>query len=285
MEPEYFDAEPLDEEQMRLENEIMKLRLQAEYGSIFPDADTAESDPGPEYAFLKRVLQLHRRIAGTKPRPLREVLSFDQFIPADEFGNEHELSIALREALEYLEDANVIVDFDHDYPDRVMYDFITRELPELEVIGAPADDEYLCVVYEAFHPNPRADIEDFTDDLFSALFCGDISGYLAIYFRSHRLPPRLTAGTEQELSEVIKRFHECFECISHWQVRVDDIEPDPGAALFVPGSGTCVRGTIEYTAALSDGSQQVITGPFRLDLLQEDGFWYASDFELRGFIW
>jgi hypothetical protein len=285
MEFEGFNGMPLDEEEMRLENELMKLRLQAEYGAIFPDAKTTEADPGPEYAFLKRVLSLHQRLANTPPRPLREILDFSRFPDADSLDDELELNEALWDALDYLEDENVMVDFDYSYPDRTMYEFITRELPELEVIGKPTEDELVCILYEAFHPNIRADLEDFADEFFEALLSGEIQTYPTLYFSIHQLPAQLLYGTEDELHALIARFLDCFD-ITDWNVEILEIHSELKSGDGNPDEHAAViTGSLRYATALSDNTTHTISGDFRLNLEQSGKLWYAVDFQLPGFIW
>jgi hypothetical protein len=287
MELEEFEATPPSPEQMRLENELMKLRLHAEYGAIFPDPRTVDTAPGPEDTFLKQVLLLHRRLAATPPRPLKEVLDFRQVAPAESIDDDQALHAALWNALDHLEDENVIVDFDYEYPDRVMYEFITRELPELEIIGKPAPDAYICILYEAFHPNVRAELEAFSLEFFEALLGGEIQKYPALYFRKHRLPALLRENTEKALYAAIERFLNGFDAISYWEIRIENVEAAPDTKNGRASDESCafVAGTLLYAVSLSDGSGHTIEGPFRLDLAQASRLWFIVDFRLPGFTW
>ncbi len=279
-----FGMPPLDEAGMRLESEIMKLRLNAEYGAVFPEPTPAGTDAGQEYHFLKRVLQLHQRIAETPPKPLKEVLNFGQFRPADSFLDEVELKDALWDALDYLEDSNVIVDFDHEYPDSVMYEFVTRELAELEVIGKPSDDEYICVLYEAFHPNQRADVEDFTEEFLEALFNREILKYRSLFFSARKPPLRLPDTGDDPLTDLILDFHQLYGYLAILDLEVSSVdicntdpEPEESAAF--------VYGRLRYEIELSDGATQEVEGPFQLYLGWESGTWYIADFQVPGLIW
>jgi hypothetical protein len=287
MEFEEFGTPPLDEQEMRLESEIIKMRLHAEYGAVFPEAEvTGLPAPDLEYNFLKRVLQLHQRIANTPPRPLREVIDFRPLALFEEILDDVDLMIALEEALDYLEEQNVIVEFGREYPDRVMYEFVLNELPDLEVIGRPADDEYICVLYEAFHPNPEEEIEAFCEDFLRALFGLQLQEEFSLFFSKAVPLVKLFRTRNEDVLRLTERFLGYFPPITGWYLEFDEVEGRIGATKYDFGDGSgLTRGTIHYSVELEDGSFDTISGPFRFMLQRHEGLWQMRHFDFHGFSW
>lgn len=286
MDFEEFNIEPLDHEQMRLESEIIKMRLEVEFGARFPPARMPDDDPEDEYVFLKRVLQLHQRIANTPPRPLRDMLNFGQFPLASVIEDEVELTKALHDILEYLETYNVIVDFELDYPDRVMYEFITTELPALEVIGAPADDEYICVLYESFHPNTSLEVEVFCLEFFDAIIGGEMREAFRLFFNEQIDQPKLCGRPQSEIVELSDRFLEYFPKICSWALRFgeDSDQIVDGDWTFAEGSGVA-SGRILYDICHDGNKTENLSGPWQCTIHRLEGRWWMGDFDFYGFSW
>jgi hypothetical protein len=164
MEEESFSEDP--EEQLRIENEILKLKIQAELGGDFEGE--ANLSPDVENLFLRNVLEFEHQQANAPVKTLKEILDHPFFIPAEEL-NDEEVSRSLSAMEELLETKGIVVDYATDYSARTKYKFITEELFEKEAPDIDIPGMFMHYIYEEFHPNHPMDIEAVTGQFFSTL--------------------------------------------------------------------------------------------------------------------
>jgi hypothetical protein len=125
---EKFSDDP--EEQMRIENEILKLKLSAELGGQMEQFE--DMPPELENLFLNNVLEFEHKHAESEEQTIYKILGQPVFAKADVL-NDDEVSDALRSIEVLLEEKSIVLDYAASYPDREKYRFITEEFfqPEL----------------------------------------------------------------------------------------------------------------------------------------------------------
>lgn len=148
-----------DPEQLQIDNEIRKLKLQLEYGAGFHNPDPhCKIPPAVEKIFLDQVEEFHKVHSESK-----KILLYD-FIGCPEFKNgdllsDTQLSIELKRLKKLLLENFIMCDCVYETDDRAVYTFITEELffQEIENIRIPG--MVLHIIYEEYHPNHESDIE------------------------------------------------------------------------------------------------------------------------------
>mgnify|MGYP006170739281 CR=1 FL=1 len=112
-----------DEEKLRMENELLKLKMQAELGEQFHQENDIPADM--ENMFLKNMLAFHQSIENTVTIKVFEKLGKPAIKKAADL-NDEQLTEALKD-LEALLAANQMeVDYLSTYDDRTKYIFLTE---------------------------------------------------------------------------------------------------------------------------------------------------------------
>ena len=125
-----FDSLSNDfEENLRMENELLHLKLKAEFGA---DSHASENlDPALENAFLKHIMAFEKGYNGAGRVKIFNLLGKPDAKTASELTDE-QIDFALAKVLNLLAQKNIAIDFSGDYDNRTKYSFITEELFEQE---------------------------------------------------------------------------------------------------------------------------------------------------------
>ena len=272
---EIFSEDP--DEQLNIENEILKLKLQVELGGNYE----SEGDLPPEIenAFLKNVIDFEHKYANASSRTLYDVLEKPAFIKA-ELLSDAQIDNALADLETLMEKKGIVVDYGEEYGTRLKYTFITEELLQKESHYFHVPGMTMHYVYEEFHPNHRLDISNqadcFYDDWIEQNF-NENSSEMAATFTT---PP----GIELTRDELFARFKNIFDSYTSFENDAFSIDAihyelnDEGV-----GKGTA-EGFISYNAILENGEAQHFNGSYKL-FFKYDGYWEINYFEWPGFIW
>ena len=153
---EKFSDDP--EENIRVKNEFLKIKLKAQYGDAFSMETNAELPPEIENQFLKNIMAFEDANINKDTSTVYEAIGKPAYKPAEEL-DEGVLSSELKRMNALLQKHNLSLDIcDGPYPDLIIYKFITEELfaHELEMNGIPSMT--INFIYEEFHPNHKAEI-------------------------------------------------------------------------------------------------------------------------------
>lgn len=266
-----FSDDP--EEQLRIENEILKLKLQAELGSgmdTLPDIP-----PEVENVFLKHVLSFAHMQENA------ETVSVYQLIGAPDFKKhdtltDRQLPKELDRIEQLMAQHNVVITYGGTYPPRDKYYFITEELFPEEILLMKMPDMVLHFVYEDFHPDHRQSVYDIAVSFIEDWLERTVDGELCEIALSLTAPD----GRVYDREDVIRQVCLMFESF----VRFEDATYDMSVALSDPDAGGLVTGTIRYTAILENGEAIPVAGPLRICLQHKEPYgWEISFFQWPGF--
>jgi len=254
MEEENFSNDP--EENLRIENELVKLKMQAERGAFF-GGNMEQIPPELEAQFLKNVLQ------------------FEESKPA-------EIETELKRIVELLHPRNIILEVLGKYELSVIYKFITDELFQEKIREVNIPGYMHSFIYEEFHPNHSVDIgrtaQEFLDHWFEKSFDED---------RVEFADTIVTAeGITYPRNEVVLKLCKCLDSYKEFRnikfmgsdtsFEWDEVEKR--------GLGHA-EGTFKYDAEIENSELIQIEGPFKLYMINEDGFWKIFYFVFPGFAW
>lgn len=266
-------------EKLRLENEILRLKLKAECGSDFHHNGTVP--PEVEHQFLKNVLAFEESYANAKLISVFDFIGQPVVKPMDEIAGE-DIEEELNHLISLLAAKSVTVDFGNLADARVKYGFITGELFRHQINDIRVPGMFLHFLYEEFYPDHEADIRKRTIEFLSDWFeqtTGKFSWELADKF--------ITAdGKELPKEEVLKKFRQVFDSFIAFRdcrylihdVRFELHEEQNS------GFGH-VEGAVKYKAVLENGEITSIEGPFKLFLTMEYNCWRIFYFVFPGFEW
>lgn len=157
-------------EAMQLENELMKLKMQAEFGALFGNMmENTNLPPEIENQFLQHVYGFEKAYEKTENTTVSQLIDDYKFTPFEQLSKP-EQEQAWEKVQAVYSAKNMRIDFCNDYPLEVKYRFATEELPleETMMTGMPSMTTYF--IYEEFHPNHAANIEDRAKDFIEGWF-------------------------------------------------------------------------------------------------------------------
>lgn len=277
--PEEFDG--MDEDQMRIELEMLKLKLKAELGADFSLVEGAGKLPlEVEYQFLKQLLSFHRHLDKGEQISIREQLGNPIFNDPKNL-TEAALEAEFTKVMALYETNFLKVEFLAEYPVALRYNFLTIELPDEQIDTLPPNS-YLCITYEEAHPNPDYDQRVLTSSFFEHFFADNIERMI--------LGDTLITPEDEEIdlevaAELLHRFHGIFEDIKNWHIDIFDISSPKDLEPYNQDLAFgYVEGKVTFTIQHEGGTQE-ISGPFKLYNQVSGGWWETFSFVVHGFSW
>jgi hypothetical protein len=265
-------------EELRLENDILKLKMMAEMGAVFCGSNE-HVPPEIERQFLENVIAIERETP--------ELISLYEQIGKPSFFGERDLDDeSVDHELERLNrimenngiELTVLARYDH----RTLYKFITEELFKHQTHRLNIPGMRQVFVYEEFHPNHEYDIHGKTLEFLKSWFTKRFAD-LDWEFSTNFL---LADGRVMNKEEVVQRladtfghyrkYENCSYCINDISVQLNE-SSESGLAYS--------EGRIRYDALLEDGSVKHVEGPFKIYLSMEHQWWEIFYFVVPEFDW
>ena len=275
---EKFSDDP--DENLRIENEILKLKMQAERDAVF-GGNIEELPPDVEAAFLKNVQQFEESFDNAKPVTIYECIGQPMFKKVDELIPE-EVKEELKKILELLHAKNIILDVQGQYELSVIYSFITEELVQQQIREVDFPGYIHSFTYEEFHPNHAIDIGNtaqlFLNHWFKKEFNEEFSPFASQIITAD--------GVIYSTGEVITKIINCLNCYN----RFFNIKFGGSDTSFdwneeeKKGIGHA-EGMFSYDAEIEMGETLNFEGPFKLYMTNDDGNWRIFYFVFPGFSW
>lgn len=273
-----FNNEP--EENLRIENEILKLKMMAERGAMF-GGSMEEIPPEIEAQFLKNVEAFENSWDNAKLVSVYEYIGEPAYKKAHEL-DPHNTKAELLSLLELMSSKNVVLDVLEEYEPSVIYQFITEELFLAEISDISLPGYTYHFIYEEFHPNHEADIgnlaQQFIDHWFEKSFdehCSELADEL--------VTPEGKSYAKQQVISKLRNCLECYNAFSNIKSKSSSIHFDWDEAEE-KGLGHA-EGAFKYVAEIENGQIINIEGPFKLYMANEYGLWKIFYFVFPGFQW
>jgi len=260
--------EPLSddpEENLRMENELLRLKLQAELGG--ESFTSGELDPEIENEFLKNVMAFEQNWANSKSSKVYDLLGKPDFKRSDDL-NDSEIEEELEKITDLLAEKDMEVYFGDGYDSRTKYHFITEELFYHETTFAPMPGM----------TNHKTDIQRRAEEFLSEWFkqsLNEKSWELADQFI---LPDRKILS-RAEVAVQLKNIFDAYTAFIDEKYEIIDI----GFQLEGYTGLGHAEGVVKYNAVLENGESVRIGGPFKLYMTLESGWWSIFHIVFPGF--
>ncbi len=278
-EDEKFSDDPI--EHLKIENEILRIKMQAQHGDAFFMSESTAMPPEIENEFLKNIIAFEENYANAEYTTVYQRIGSPTYQKITEL-QPHEVENALTQIISIMEAEGVFLDIcDGPYPHEIIYTFITEELFTHEIEKIPFFDNGSHFIYEEFHPNNPAEIEKNTHDFIAHWMQKEFTDYsseLAVECINK-------AGkqvTRAELFAKMDLFFDSFIAFTNEEYSINDIHVEP--VNVNEGLGHA-EGNISYNAELENGEIITYKGPFKLYMNQENKYWSIYYFEFPGFEW
>jgi hypothetical protein len=274
---ETFSEDP--NENLHIENEIMKLKMQAESNAFF--VTDKDLPPDIEHMFLKNVQQWEEAYKNVKPIKVYDLIERPEYRTANMLNNE-EVVVELDRITEIMNEHNICLHVEGKYDPRIIYRFITEELFEHETDNMQLMGMTQNFTYEEFHPNHELDIQRRTMDFFEDWFERKFNEYSWELNDVFILPDgRITP--KQELLDRIQLVFAAYTSFKNVQFAIGET-----SFQFDAEKGTGLghsEGAVKYTAITENGDMVHIEGPFKLYMSHEYSWWNIFYFVFPGFEW
>jgi hypothetical protein len=276
---EKFSDDP--QEHFKIENEILKIKLKAQYGDAFFMQSNEDLPPEIENQFLKNMIAFEDSHANAEITTVYETIGKPDYRSAEEL-NAAEIVAELKRITAIMEEHKIALDIcDGPYPDETIYKFITEELFAHEIDKTPFFGDGWNFIYEEFYPNDKVEIEKNTHEFLKHWFSRDFDEYsseLAYHF--------ITAVgkqlNRQEFFEKIKPFFDAFTEFKDDAYNIDEIKFELHDADNGMGHA---EGMLKYDAVMENGEIIHYEGPYKLYMQREDKWWTIIYFVMPGFEW
>ena len=275
---ESFSNNP--EQNLRIENEILRMKLKAELGGTYGGSDNLP--PEIENEFLKNILAFEHEFANAKMVKLAALLD-NPVIKKEQEIDDDTIVAELERLEELLERKNIVTDFIRPRDDRFKYKFITEELLEHETEDIQLEGMTKHFTYEEFHPDHEAEIKEKALQFLWSWFDRKLDAG-SYYFGQQFIQPNGKVLTAEELTEKFKTVFASYTAFSECQYAIEEIKFELRESTDGTNEGMgFAEGGIKYLATLENGEQKLIEGPFKIYFSREYGCWSIFFFYLTGF--
>jgi hypothetical protein len=274
---ETFSEDP--NENLHIENEIMKLKMQAESNAFF--VTDKDLPPDIEHMFLKNVQQWEQAYKNVKPIKVYDLIERPEYKTANMLNNE-EVVVELDRMTEIMNEHNICLHTEGKYDPRIIYRFITEELFEHETDNMQLPGMTQNFTYEEFHPNHELDIQRRTMDFFEDWFERKFDEYSWELNEVFILPDGRILP-KQELLDRIQLVFAAYTSFKNVQFAIAET-----SFQFDEEKGTGLghsEGVVKYTALTENGDMVHVEGPFKLYMSHEYSWWNIFYFVFPGFEW
>lgn len=145
------------------ENEFKRMKLELESGAILPDFKDANMPPEIEGMFLDNIFNFHNAYKNAKQISIFERIGSPEFEIA-ECITDAQITVELDKLITILSKNGIGFETLFDYNERVIYEFITTELFDIEVDDIRMENMMMHFVYEEFYPNNEEDIKRYCEE-------------------------------------------------------------------------------------------------------------------------
>jgi hypothetical protein len=270
-----------EKDKLSIENEIMKIKLQMQFGDDFVMKSNGSLPPEIENQFLKQIMAYEDNHKNVEEVSVFERIGKPDFKKVAELKSD-ELSKELIRLNELMESKGIMLNIcDGPYDDAVIYKFITEEL-FLENVEKEFVENSICnFIYEEFHLNDKAEITKNTVKFMEHWFAREFDEH------SYELAnPMITAeGKVMPLSDLFKKmslFFEAFEDFKNHKFMIGEVSFE----LQSEGNGMGhAEGLVKYDAVLDNGEVVHFEGGYKLYMQRQGNWWDIFYFVMPGFIW
>ncbi len=275
---ENFNDDP--EQNLHIENEILKLKMQAEKGALFR-GNMEDLPPEMEAEFLKNVQQFEESFDKANQITIYESIGQPEYKMVEELMPE-EVKGEITRIIEMMHAKNIIFEVLGQYELSVIYKFITEELFREKIREVNFPGYIHSFVYEDFHPNHNIDIagtaQDFLNHWFEKGFDennAELAGQL--------ITAEGKIFSKQEGIEKLRNCLNSYQRFINIKFKGSDIafewDEKEGKGLGH------AEGMFSYDAEIENGETIHIAGPFKLYMINETGLWQIFYFVFPGFAW
>lgn len=257
-EPEEFEDE---QERLKLENEIKRMKLKLEYGADFPAEFKNENlPPEMESQFLDNVMEFEKAFKDSERIVIYDFIGKPEYRKSDTVPDS-EISAELDLIMNILTQNQIHLDTLCEVDDRELYRFITEELFFTETENIQMEGWISHYTYEEFHPNHEYDLRNGCTDFFTSFLNKESDFYTNDLTK------------EAQENKWFDHFRQAFKSFTLSKLDITDIQFDETSAE--------VRFDISFSGVI-EGSNQTenFSGAGKMNFLKQWDYWCIQEVQL-----
>jgi hypothetical protein len=256
------------EDELRAENEVLKLKLELEHGMKDMGAD-AYLDANTQYQWLNYIYNFEQLHKNAKKISVYDAIGRPAFIKANELSVER-ITQELDRLFSIMHEKGVALDMLAEYEDEVIYRFITEELFAHEMDEVRIEGMVHHFTYEDFHVNHDYDLRQYAEEFMSTLTREKWNEKFHSLMLYKTVRYKGVNYDEKNVSPILQSFWEGFRPFRLDQVKIDEVSIDMENG----------RSVVEITVIFSDDRNTNQTGRCTLHFIFDYGYWYIREFTL-----
>ncbi|HMS65293.1 MAG TPA: hypothetical protein PKD83_08590 [Ignavibacteria bacterium] len=154
------------DEKLKMENDLLKAKLIAEFGMKGSDSIL---DSEMENQWLNHIYDFEKTYADAGRISIYEFIGKPEFQYIEDL-NKEEISSELERLHEIMSENGILLDTLCEYEDELIYKFITEEFFKEETDNVKIEGMNHCFTYEDYHPNHEYDLKNQTEDFICSVF-------------------------------------------------------------------------------------------------------------------
>lgn len=262
------------EDDLRAENNLLKLKLTLEYGMQMEE--TSKLSPGVENQWLKSVYAFEKQFKDAKKIKVYEYIGRPAFRKWDALAAS-ETAKELHRLRTIMAENEVELGCICKYDDATIYRFITEELFEHEMDDMRIPGMTCHFTYEEFHPNHDYDLRQQTNDFVKTIFTRPWNEEFDRIALARKISYSGKDYDRPGMSSIIRTFQEAHVALRIRNFDIGEVVIDKEFLKAV------VRGSLSLTGRMTQGDKIQYEGLFSFHFIRDDDYWYVDAFDLPGF--
>lgn len=269
-------AEDNEQENLKDENEFLKMKLMLEQGAKFGNMKTDGKLPAEiENQFLKNIIEFEKQFEERKAiKVFDKIQKPTRFKPVNEIPDD-EIDDAWDELNNYLNKYNIdLAVCSPNINNRELYRFATEELFNHEMDDMNVPGMMSCFTYDEFYPDYKYDNTRYaTDDCIGIIFNKRSYDWMP-WLKSENLSLNNNTNlTQEEFKQKINRFKEVYEDIITNEINAVDCSIDEKSCH--------VKGIYDVTMKL-DLEEIVLKGNWLVEFVWDGDYWEIINVQIDG---
>lgn len=259
---------------LRIENEIKKMKLSLEHGASFFSPSEKKLSPEQEGEWLNQVKKFEDSYAKSKKIVIYDFLEKPTYKPVNEIP-EAELEFELKRILNLLGQKGIGINTICKVDDRELYRFITEELFLKEADDMMIEGMTHNFIYEEFHPNHEHDIKTHCSEFVDGLLNKKISLNPSFMAMSNEIHSNDGIVKQEDVVKRMEAFREAFSSfkLQHFKITSSKIVENIADVCF----------DINYIGVIDGGTEsRSFTGIGGFMLKHEHDYWCINKISIPG---
>ena len=263
---------------IRIENEIKKIKLSLEHGGNFSSMGETNLPPEIEGLWLDYIQKFEDEFSKRKTIPVYEYIGSPDYKLHTDITDD-EIETELKRITNIMEEKSVVLETICDVDDRELYRFITEELFKEETNDIHIEGLKTCYIYEEYHPNHAHDITNRCNEFISQVFDKEMQWTPKFLSLSEELISTGGSVTEAEAIRKIELFRDSFGSFSVTSFTISSI------AVNEDKDEGDVHCEMEYIGTLEGSVESMqFSGPGFFKMKKLHDWWTTCQVSLPGLI-